>query len=368
MEVDKQNLLNIFNSNFSFPIVETPLGKGIKMDSYNAFLYSVVTGAGYFDNPVLPFTPKGLLKIFYNAFDYNFVSGMFEKATLKNTPYNLSLAKPYIFKGDKYIIPIEFERDIKLMEYLDKQYDFLTSQGINTTDFLIQRIEKSKKGNGMEPFMEYLTAETFKQKGYVVENQIPLAHSLGSPDFAGYKIKECFDFLNQVNLFTSGFHLIELSLIRIFSSNYQAMNNRLPYEQIAVVGEAKTGTRTMTAQLEKYLNTNLFSKGFEIHPDKTLPEKEYFGLVTIDSDYNIVVKEPQKDYLSVNSNYKEEDYYDWLSNYMKFYLLSNLTNDELSEFHIKETGRPISSTNDLVKLVNTRSYYDIYNVFMKEGS
>ena len=37
--------------------------------------------------------------------------------------------------------------------------------------------------------MEYLTCETFKKYGYVVENQIPLAHSIGSPDFGGYKTK-----------------------------------------------------------------------------------------------------------------------------------------------------------------------------------
>ena len=36
--------------------------------------------------------------------------------------------------------------------------------------------------------MEYLTCETFKSMD-MVENQIPLAHSIGSPGFWGYKTK-----------------------------------------------------------------------------------------------------------------------------------------------------------------------------------
>ena len=252
MEIYKNEFFNIFKKNFSYEIVDTPLGIGVKMDCYNAFLYSVVTGAGYFDNPVLPYTPKGLLKIFYNAFNYNFVTGIFDNTTLKNTPLNLSLSKSYIFNGDKYIIPIEFEKDIELHEYLDEKFDELISKNIRTTDFLIQRIETSKYGNGMEPFMEYLAAESFKQKGYIVENQIPLAHSLGSPDFGGYKIKECFDFLNDFNLFQSGFHIIELSLLRIKTNNYNHNFEKVkPFEQNAIVGEAKTATKRMVTQLKK---------------------------------------------------------------------------------------------------------------------
>ena len=47
-----------------------------------------------------------MMKLFYNAFNYKFVTGIFENTTLNNTPYKLSLIKPYLFKGDKFIIPI----------------------------------------------------------------------------------------------------------------------------------------------------------------------------------------------------------------------------------------------------------------------
>ena len=56
MEIDNNNF-EIFRQNFNFEIVETCVGKAIKMDSYNAFVLQYYR-AGYFDNPVLPFTLK----------------------------------------------------------------------------------------------------------------------------------------------------------------------------------------------------------------------------------------------------------------------------------------------------------------------
>lgn len=94
MELNKNEILQIFNRNFSFEIIETALGTAIKMPSRTAFIFSVVTGVGYFDNPVYPFTPKGLMKLFYNAFDYKFVTGIFENTCLKNTPYILEYTTP----------------------------------------------------------------------------------------------------------------------------------------------------------------------------------------------------------------------------------------------------------------------------------
>ena len=93
MEIDAKKFIQIMSSNFDLEIVETKIGKGIKMDCFRAFIYSTVTGSGYLDNPVFPFTPKGLMKLFYNAFDYKFVTGIFDNTSLKNTPYLLSKAK-----------------------------------------------------------------------------------------------------------------------------------------------------------------------------------------------------------------------------------------------------------------------------------
>ena len=112
-----REIIEIFRQNFSYNIIETILGTAIEMPSRDAFIFCNVTGSGYLDSPIYQYTPKGLLKLFYNAFDYNFVSGIFEKTSLRNTPYLISKAKPFVFGSkNKFIVPVEFESEIEVTE------------------------------------------------------------------------------------------------------------------------------------------------------------------------------------------------------------------------------------------------------------
>jgi hypothetical protein len=345
MEIYKEDFFKIFKANFSFEIVETELGKAVKMPAKEAFIYSSVTGAGYFENPIYPFTPKGLMKLFYNAFNYKFVSGIFDNGVLKNTPYILSRAKQYLFEGDKFIVPMEFESEEKLNEMLRAKFDTLK----NRENYIIQRIETSKQGNGMEPFMEYLAGEYFRHLGFIVENQIPLAHAIGSPDFAGYGLSEIITKISNYGYLPSeGFHMIELALIRNFKGQPKTDHSNVTHDFI--VGEAKTGTVVMTKQLEKYLNTGLFDQGFEICPAKVKPSKDYFGLITLNADNKIKITLPEAKYTPKNPLSREE-YTAWLGNYIKFYLISNFTNDELKQFHLDVKGEEINKESDLVNFV-----------------
>lgn len=352
MEIDRNVFFKIIKQNFNYVIVNTSFGDAIKMSPKDAFIYSCITGAGYLDNPIYPFTPKGLHKLFYNAFDYKFVTGIFDNLVLKHTPYILSQAKPFLFQGDKFIVPIEFNRERDLQKELKSKFDTIK----NPLDFIIQRIETSKRGNGMEPFLEFLTAEYFKNKGYIVETQIPLAHSIGSPDFGGYGLKESIE---QINAFTSlkgGFHLIELALLRI-NNDISICKDIIANELI--VGEAKTGPSNMLKQLKKYLDTALFDKGFEIYPSKKQASKTYLGLVSIDDDYKIVVKNPKDKYKS-QKGLSRQDYIRWLNNYIKFYLIANITNDELNNYY-REHKCQISTPNDIVEFVSNLSIVEIIN-------
>lgn len=345
MEIYREDFLKIFEANFNFEIVETEMGKAVKMPAKEAFIYSSITGAGYFDNPIYPFTPKGLMKLFYNAFNYKFVSGIFDNGVLKNTPYILSQAKRFLFEGDKYILPIEFESEEKLNSILGMKFNSLK----NRENYIIQRIETSKKGNGMEPLMEYLSGEYFKHKGFIVENQIPLAHAIGSPDFAGYGLGEVIKKISGYGYLSGeGFHIIELALIRNFKQGSKAFTGCTSHEFI--VGEAKTGKSAMTVQLNKYLNTGLFDKGFEICPMKSKSSRRYFGLIALDSDYKIEITLPEEKYIAQNPLSREE-YTIWLFNYIKFYLIANLTNDELKQFYIDIKGKGINKESDIVGFV-----------------
>jgi len=343
MEIYKQDYFKIFKANFDYEVVETELGDAIKMPARDAFVYSTITGAGYLENPIYPFTPKGLLKLFYNAFDYKFVSGIFDNGVLKNTPYIFSEAKPYLFNGDKYIVPVEFETERELTTFLEEKIKVIK----NPENYLIQRIETSKQGNGMEPFMEFVTAEHFKNLGFIVENQVPLAHSLGSPDFAGYGLADAIEKIHSLGFLPAvGFHIIELAMIRISkhpNNDLKGLRN-----EDLIVGEAKTGTSQMSKQLDKYLATGLFDKGFEIHPSKTSPAKEYTGLVTLDEDYKVRVIPPKETY-SVKESFSREDYKNWLLTYIKFYLMANFTNDELKDLFMQKTGSPLNKESDLVE-------------------
>jgi len=345
MEIYKKDYFKIFKANLNHEVVNTDLGKAIKMPPRDAFIYSSITGAGYLENPIYPFTPKGLLKLFYNAFNYKFVSGIFDNGVLKNTPYILSQAKEYLFNGDKYVVPVEFDSEKDLTSLLKKGFAKIN----NPEQYIIQRIETSKQGNGMEPLMEYFAAEYFKNLGFIVENQVPLAHSLGSPDFAGYGLINTIQKIHKSGFLSGhGFHIIELALIRSFK-DFSDGTTKVKGSDL-LVGEAKTGTSQMSRQLEKYLGTGLFDKGFEIHPSKSRPAENYFGLITFDKDFKITVSPPQDRYISKNPLSKE-DYIQWLENYIKFYLIANFTNDELKKFYLNITGSSLNKESEIVDFV-----------------
>ncbi len=353
MEIDSKKFLKIMKTNFGLELVETSLGQGVKMDPYNAFIYSLITGSGYLDNPLFPFTPKGLTKLFYNAFDYKFVTGLFDNLNLKNTPYNLSLAKEYLFHGAKIIIPVEFNSEAELQTKLIK----FCKDNKNCTNYIIQRIESSKKGNGMEPFMEYLTCEYFRKKNYLVENQIPLSHKQGSPDFGGYMLKEILSKENGL----SNIYLIELAMLRIRKS--LTKKPAKIDQNLLIVGEAKTSTTSMASQLNKYLNTKLFDKGFEIHPNKKYPSENTFGLFTLNENLAFnVIEGPLIKHIDLE---KRRDYESWLVNYSKYYLLANLTADEFNEFYESKNQNKISSKEDIIRFVNSLSVSEIIKYLNK---
>lgn len=325
MELNKHTITKIFEENFTFPIVDTVLGNAIKLDAISAFHFANVTGAGYLDDPTYPFSPKGVLKILRAAFQYNIVTGIFDRHNLYYSPTELMDLKPYLFEGDKYLVLDECNSESEFRKTMEKAYDVLESNGIETTDFLFFRIEAWKNGNGMECFLEYLACEIFRKRNYIVENQIPLVHEVGSPDFGGFHL--AYE--------GKGFHIIELSMLRITQD--VSILDELMIDHV-IVGEAKTSTTIMSEQLEKYLNTTAFLKGYEMHPEKPAPTKNCFGMLNIGSDYSIKCKEPVTKYTNAGDIiFDFNEYMAWYQNNLKFYIIANFTNDELKSF-VEERG------------------------------
>lgn len=347
MELNKNTITEIFKKNFNYPIVETIAGTAIKMNAFAAFHFCNITGASYLNNTTYPFSPKGAMKILREACKYNIVTGIFDNASLLYSPTELYLTQNYLFRNDKYILLKECNSEQEFREEIQNDYNIIEANGLQTTDFIIFRIEAWKHGNGMESFLEYLACEYFRHKGYIVENQITLVHTVGTPDFGGFKLKNS----------DTGFHIVELAMLRI-TKNLNLLNN-LDIQHV-IVGEAKTSTTVMDTQLKKYLNTGLFHKGYEMHPEKSEASHPYFGILSINSDYSLRVEEPSAPYTIIgDSQLDYDEYMKWYENNLKLYIISNLTNAELKTFVEGKKPRGNYSSRKIIDVITSASTEEI---------
>ena len=168
------DIVDIISNSFGYKKIQTQIGPGFELPAYDAFVFSLITGAGYLENKIFPYTPKGHFKIFHSALSSKMVTGLFENYSLRTTPYYLNKSRPFLFKGNKTVIPVEFNNEKELQLKLDKICEN------SNTDILILRVETYKKGNGLESFLEYIASKYFNRKGYITENQIPLFPTVGS--------------------------------------------------------------------------------------------------------------------------------------------------------------------------------------------
>ncbi|MDD2933780.1 MAG: hypothetical protein PHO76_07835 [Methylotenera sp.] len=364
MSLKAEDILQVLTRLLDGSIVDTPLGRGFSISPRDAFLFSAITGASYFENQIYPFTPKGLLKVFYNALDYNFVTGIFDNTLLRNTPTYITQQRQYLLHGNKTIVPLEINSERDFKDQLKSKY------GISKSDnnLVILRIDLSKKGYGLEPFMEYLACKFFGLQGYITENQIPLSHALGSPDFGGFGIDKIQSEMLKLNLLPKGFNVLELSMLRTFP-NTIIQNNPNNNNSNFIVGEAKTSTTNMDLQIRKYLSSGFFNEALEIHPTKSEASKSDIAILTIEN-HSVIYKTPET---STNfSNTKNKTVYQqWLESYLNCYVLSNYENDELNLVCVLLLHKKLEHKDDLVRLIRDFDFYTHINIlkrFLNDGS
>jgi len=367
MRLDKDNVLKILNRNFGFKIVNNSIaGDVIKLSAPDAYLYSSITGHPYLCNLTGGFSPNGLMQVFNQANSYNMVSGMFDRTgRFKYTPLLMSKEYPFITEAEKFIVPLEYS---KHSEYETKRkilFEKLKNNGFDPANFIICTIKKSTSGYGMEPFCEYVTSEYFRRRGYLTETQIPFYYNGGTPDFAAYDFPEVLDILRKNGLIPLGATLIELSTFRLFRNKKSKLQESKETE--ALVGEAKTSSREAIKQIRKYLGKKIFNRAYEIIPHKDKPEV-ICGLITF-NDYGDVVVYEAKEAPLVNKKV-QTDYFEWLGNYIKYFLLANLDNSEFDKFYEGKTGREFpTGTESLISFVNNLKYEEIIkeiSVYLKD--
>ncbi|MFB6144035.1 MAG: hypothetical protein ABEJ98_01870 [Candidatus Nanohaloarchaea archaeon] len=348
-EIDCQDILSILEKNFGFQRVQTPVGEAVELDPYTAFLYSHVTGSGYFEDTNWQFSVQSLTRIFHTACRYDFITGIYDGIEIDRSPLEMYKRRPFLFNERKRILPVSFRSRSELQGKLE---NYKQELGNESRNYLIQEVDLSKDGNGLEQFLEFLFTMKFRDQGYTVENQSPLGHSKGTPDAAAFNIAQEYP--------KGGFYFIELAMLRV---GHEIKSKQYDGEYDTIVGEAKTSTTEMTQQLQKYLNTGYYDLGMEIHPDKRHPSRDEFGIFTLEND-ELVMSYPKNEPESVVDERKEK-YREWLLNYSKFYLLANLTTSELKAYYLEETGTELDSQTKLIRFVKKISLKSIFSYIQK---
>ena len=358
MRLNKENVIKILSRNFGFPVVQNPVvGPVVQLSALDAYFYSAVTGHSYLNDPKNGFSPNGLMCIFNQANAYNLVTGMFNRnGYFNNTPLLHAIKYPFILTGPKYILPIEYHDHYReLQEKTSELYQRLANDGFNPSDFVVCRISLDTAGYHMEPFCEYVVSEYFNHRGYLTETQIPFYYSGGTPDLAAYEIPDVVNALRVHGIASKGLSFIEIASFKTFGRQ-QRIKHELSSALETIVGEVKTASLKADKQIRKYLSFQLFNKAYEIIPHKPTPEV-ISGLITFDEDGSIKVMEAQQP--AVVDQTKQRAYLDWLGNYVKYFLIANLSNEELDEFYSRETGRKSRSVSQLIAFANSLNYEKI---------
>jgi hypothetical protein len=362
MNIDAENILKILNTNFDFKIIEDDVvGNVIEMEPAEAYYYSVIVGSPYLNNPDLPFDPKGKQTVFIHALSYTLVTSFFyidENGFPYpwNTPKEHAEKYPFITTGKKWILPLNIKFSHKL-EHRKKIFDSLLEAGKNPYDYLLTEVRLDTEGYGLEPFLEYVVSNYYRKNGYISETQIPLFYGKGTPDVGSFKIPILMSTLRKNGLVNKGAFLIELASLSTFKPKL-SRSNYTEGDLDIIVGEAKLKSIDAQNQITKYVSTGLFSKAYEIIPDKKTPTK--FGLITFDKDGRLQIINPLI-HRNINKSAQDE-YIKWFSNYIKYYLLGNLTRTEFMETLQSLAGSEKVSAEKMIQVVNSQSLDNIIKV------
>lgn len=357
MHITSQNFLKIFQENGCGSITSSLIGNGILMDSYDAFIYSYITEARYLNNPLYGYTPKNNLLLFREALSFNTVSGIFINGILKTSPKILAECEDfsYLFSSEKkIIIPIEYAKEIEFNKQKKEFYNRLISNNLDPCNYIIQPINLSKKGFGLEPLMEFLSCYFFKEKGFLVESQIQLFPNIGSPDIGIYKPNPWGG---------KGLILIEFAML-FLKKNYNFLDFNIIDQS---VGEVKTSTTIMKKQIEKYLTTKIFHKAVEIHPTKNNPSLPEFSLLNIDSNFKLNYIESE--HLFPTNLITKNEYSSWIEKNIKIYLILNLKLEDIvslqNKFHIYSEVIDIKNILTIVNNLSIKQIFDIVFPYIK---
>lgn len=355
IKITKELVIQILNNGLKFPIKNIDgIGEIIAMTSRQALTYAIITSHGYLDKSEpdsMYILTRDNFRIFNQAEDFDLQEGVFSLSGLRlvTTINNEIQRKPFLKNGEKYILPIEYsgyaDLKLKILELFVK----IKTTPYDYHNFIICPI--SVQNSGLESFFEYVVSVFFNQKMFLTDTQIPFFYGVGTPDVAAYKITPLMKLLQKYGFLEKGGSIIDLMSISSFGI-YNS-NSQLDVNDESIVFEVKT-SQTSAPQIKKYTQTKIFEKAYEVIPVEKKSEN-YAGLFTINSNGDILISESHK--IIEFDKAKQGIYFQWITIYLKMYILANLKTDEL-EYLIKERGHKINN-NGLIEYAKTVDFEEL---------
>jgi hypothetical protein len=342
-------IIELFIKNFNCKAIKTNYGDALQINSQEAFNLNVLTETGYVNNDILPLNIFNQFKLFNDVNCKTLDAGIFNnqgKIEFNNSPYNLNKKYPFIFNGQKILIPLIIDNELHYKKITSAIY----KNEKNPENILILKIDKSKKDGGIENFLEYLTCSYFKKLGFITNSQFNISHSQGIPDVI----------ISSNFISDQGFILFELCLLKTFEhSSY--INFSKNKKIITKAGEAKSNSSIdVTERLNKYKKSKMFDDLFAIYPDKNNFEKlkkRFFNVFYINQSDLIFSNNIFNDH---STTLGKKIFINWLINTAKLYLLANLSNEELNSF-LHKNKINVKEVNKFLLLMNQINIKDLYN-------
>ena len=320
--ISKQDFFEILRHSSSFKELDFHGMKAFEISSYEAFLFSAVTGAQYLDNLVFPFTPKGLMKIFHSHTNSRFVTGLWSGVLPHFSPRKIALDRPFLARDFKILVPVAFLDEADFGIEVAELFKLQSYPG----QILVHRIESSKDGNGQESLLEYLSCEYYREKGFLVDSQIPLPQQFGSPDWMAVSPSA----LGSRKELFEGRYIFELGMTAV---DWDTLPNKEQIQcaenEILIVGEAKVAAADPMKQIAKYLSSGIFHRSVLSITDLSTKYIQTSDQLFFDQSWHIECVESRLKSMFFDMK-KSQEFVDFLKLVAKFYLLSNYSDSDIS--------------------------------------
>jgi len=364
-------MINILTTNFGFKKVDVPpYGLAVEMDVRDAFRYSLIEGSPYLTTEY-GFTCKGRMNVFYHRSSlnngyYTYCPGLFGVKQTNgvisldegHAPYYINKKYPQIFKDKKTVIFLEHDskNTTSRVELERKVFEELKKQGNNPSNYLLTIV--TDRQSLKEAFFEFVACQYFNSKGYLTECQVPFKNNEGIPDFAAYSIPYLKDLIDN-ELISGGCCIPEIAAACVFDNKSTTIQHLEPNK--IMIGEVKTTQKNASSQINKIIKTNLTDYVFEIIPFKK-NRATNCGLLRVDeSDLKINFESGPAQKPDNNIHAEDEKF---LENYIKFYILANLSIEKIKQKFIVESSE--SESAQLIKGVLSQDLKDIIKFVRSE--